>query len=148
MLLLFLCLLSSWNSSFLASCGTFRVCLLPYWLLHLNVCWFLLLCVLNVEVLQSSVLGPQYLHVIFWSQHPVDWLEVPTECWWLSQVFISCLTSPWLMFPLSFLVSPLGYLIGILSFIWLNQNSVPLKKKERKSACSSLSYPSLNWCWV
>lgn len=54
-------------------------------------------------VLQSSLLGPQFLHIIFWWSHPIDWLEIPTKCWWLSQVLISCQTSSWLMFPLYFL---------------------------------------------
>lgn len=112
---------ASWNSSlgFLwHSPG------LPVFLLTAPSQFLQVLSLFVFEVLQSSLLGPKYLHIIFWWSHPIDWLEIPTKCWWLSQLLISCLTSSWLMFPLYFLVFPPRYLIGIWNFVWLKQNSV------------------------
>lgn len=112
----------------LTSCDTLLVCLLPYWLFFSVFPSSSPVCVRN-EVLQSLVLGPQYLHTIFWWSHPVEWPETPPKCRWPFQVLISFLTFSWLVFLLSFLISPPRYLMGILNFVWLKQNSVLFKRK-------------------
>lgn len=127
MLLLVLYLVCTWNS-FLGSLW------LSWFVCYLMNCFLVFPgsfspgCVEN-EVTSKLSPGTPVFTYCFWWSHPIDWLEIPPKSWWLSSVFISFLSSPWLMFLLSSLISPPKYLIGILNFVWLKQTCVIKKKK-------------------